>query len=74
MSLTSYLDKGASLGSGTACLTMGDVTLSYAQVQDLSWRVAQALAGSGVRPGDRVAILSANDPVAFCCVLMVDVD
>src|SRR3984957_18052826 len=47
---------------------MGDVTLSYAQVQDLSWRVAQALAGSGVRPGDKVAILSANDPVAFCCV------
>jgi acyl-CoA synthetase (AMP-forming)/AMP-acid ligase II len=68
VSLTSYLDKGASLGGDAACLTMGDVTLSYAQAQDMSWRVARALAGSGVRPGDKVAILSANDPVAFCCV------
>jgi acyl-CoA synthetase (AMP-forming)/AMP-acid ligase II len=68
VSLTSYLDKGASLGRGAPCLTMGDVTLSYGQVQDLSWRVAAALAGSGVRPGDKVAILSANDPVSFCCV------
>jgi acyl-CoA synthetase (AMP-forming)/AMP-acid ligase II len=68
MRLTGYLDKGASLGPGAACLTMGDATLSYGQVQELSWRVASALAASGVRPGDKVAILSANDPVAFACV------
>jgi fatty-acyl-CoA synthase len=68
VSLTGYLDKGASLGRGAACLTMGEASLSYGQVQDLSWRVAGALAGSGVRPGEKVAILSANDPVAFCCV------
>jgi acyl-CoA synthetase (AMP-forming)/AMP-acid ligase II len=66
--LTSYLDKGASLAPGAPCLTMCDATLSYGQVQELSWRVARALAGSGVRPGDKVAILSANDPVAFSCV------
>ena len=68
MRLTGYLDKGASLGPAAPCLTMGDVTLSYGQAQELSWRVARALAASGVRPGDKVAILSANDPVAFCCV------
>ena len=68
MRLTGYLDKGASLGPGAPCLTMGDATLSYGQVQELSWRVASALAASGVRPGDKVAILSANDPVAFSCV------
>ena len=28
----------------------------------------RALARSGVRPGDKVAILSANDPIAFSCV------
>ncbi len=33
-----------------------------------SWQVGRALARSGVRPGDKVAILSANDPVAFSCV------
>ena len=30
--------------------------------------IGRALARSGVRPGDKVAVLSANDPVAFSCV------
>ncbi|WP_113700403.1 acyl-CoA synthetase [Nonomuraea lactucae] len=68
MRLTDYLDKGASLGPGSPCLTMGGGTLTYGEVQDLSWKVARALDRSGVRPGDKVAILSANDPVAFSCV------
>jgi fatty-acyl-CoA synthase len=68
MRLTDYLDKGASLGPGEPCLIMGEQTLTYAEVQRLSWQVAQALDWSGVQPGDKVAILSANDPVAFTCV------
>ncbi|WIX81897.1 long-chain fatty acid--CoA ligase [Amycolatopsis carbonis] len=73
MRLIDYLDKGASLGPSAPCLTYGGpakdgVSLSYGEVQELSWRVARALARSGVRPGDKVAILSGNDPVAFGCV------
>jgi fatty-acyl-CoA synthase len=68
MSLAAYLDKGASLGPDAPCLTMGELSLSYAQVQDLSRRVAGALRRSGVRPGDSVAILSGNDPTSFSCV------
>jgi acyl-CoA synthetase (AMP-forming)/AMP-acid ligase II len=63
--LTDYLDKGASLGPEAPCLTAAGRTLSYADVQRLSWRVARALDRSGIGPGDKVAILSANDPVAF---------
>jgi acyl-CoA synthetase (AMP-forming)/AMP-acid ligase II len=66
--LTDYLDKGASLGPAAPCLTAAGRTLSYAGVQRLSWRVARALERSGIVPGDKVAILSANDPVAFGCV------
>jgi len=66
--LTDYLDKGASLGAGSPCLTTDGSSLSYGEVQELSWRVGRALARSGIRPGDKVAILSANDPVAFSCV------
>ncbi len=68
MRLTDYLDKGASLGPEAPCLTTAGRTLSYAGVQRLSWRVARALDRSGIGPGDKVAILSANDPVAFGCV------
>ncbi len=37
-------------------------------MQQLSWRVARALDRSGVAAGGKVAILSANDPIAFSCV------
>ncbi|MBV8440297.1 MAG: AMP-binding protein [Hyphomicrobiales bacterium] len=71
MRLIDYLDKGAMLGAGAPCLTMGEKDLSYSDVQRLTWRVARALHRSGVKPGDKVAILSSNDPIAFACVFSV---
>jgi len=68
MSLTTYLDKGASLGRGAPCLVTDDLTLSYGDVVDHSHAVARALARSGVAAGDKVGILSGNDPVAFATV------
>ena len=68
MRLTDFLDKGASLGAEAPCLTTAGRTLTYFDVQRLSWRVARALDSSGIAPGDKVAILSANDPIAFSCV------
>ena len=66
MRLVDFLDKGASLHPGDApCLTMDGQSMSYADVQRLSWTVGRALARSGIRPGDKVAVLSGNDPVAF---------
>ena len=47
---------------------MNERTLAYAEVQRLSWRVARGLAASGVAPGEKVAILSGNDPIAFAAV------
>jgi fatty-acyl-CoA synthase len=68
MQLCDYLDKGASLGPDAPCLTMAGLTRSYAEVQRLSWLVGRALARSGIQPGDKVAVLSGNDPVAFSSV------
>ena len=67
-SLADYLDKGASLGRDAPCLVEGDRTLSYGDVQDLSHRVAGALARDGIEPGAKVGILSSNNAVAFACV------
>src|SRR5206468_1680264 len=63
-----YLDKGAQLGERFPCLTMGDVDLSYGEVQRISHQVARALQRSGIAPGDKVAVLSGNDATAFACV------
>lgn len=68
MHLIDYLDKGASLGDESPCLTLADRTLIYREVQEISWRVARALHSSGIQAGAKVAILSANDPIAFACV------
>lgn len=71
MRLVDWLDKGASLGADAPCLTMDDKSLSYAEVQTLTHRVARRLNGGGITPGKHVAILSGNDPVAFACVLAI---
>ena len=68
MRLVDYLDKGAQLGTHAPCLTLGDTDLSYAQVQRISWRVARGLQRAGIRPGDKVAVLSGNDAMAFATV------
>lgn len=68
MRLVEYLDKGASLGPDRPCLVAGERTFTYADVQERSHRVAAALHRSGIAAGDKVAILSGNDPIAFSCV------
>jgi fatty-acyl-CoA synthase len=68
MRLVDYLEKGVSLGPAHPCLTTDGVSMTYAEVRGLAERVATALGAHGVAPGDKVAILSANDPVAFTCV------
>ena len=68
MRFIDYLDKGASLGADAPCLTMDGRDLSYQDVQRLSYRIARGLDRSGVAPGEKVAILSGNDPLAFACV------
>ena len=66
--LVDYLDKGASLGLESPCLTMDGKDLSYGDVQRLSYRVARGLSDAGIAAGEKVAILSGNDPIAFACV------
>jgi acyl-CoA synthetase (AMP-forming)/AMP-acid ligase II len=68
VTLAFYLDKGASLGADRPCLTLNGESMTYGEVVALSHSVAKALRRSGVAPGDKVGILSANHPTSFSCV------
>jgi fatty-acyl-CoA synthase len=68
MRLVDYLDKGRQLGADAPCLTMDGRDLSYGEVQRLTYRLARGLLCVGVKPDDKVAVLSSNDSIAFACV------
>ena len=68
MRLCHYLDKGASIAPDAPFLTLDGESISYAEGRRRSWLVARALDRSGIRPGAKVAILSANHPRSFACV------
>ena len=65
---STYLDKGASLGPDAVPDSRDGVSLSYAEVQDCRRASPRPWRARGCAPGDKVAILSANDPDAFTCV------
>ena len=67
MRLVDYLDKGASLGPDAPCLTTDGRRRRTPRCRS-SAGGRGGTGGQDVRPGDKVAILSANDPVAFTCV------
>lgn len=68
MRIVDFLDKGVTLGPDRPCLTTDGESRSYGEVQALAGRIASALVGSGVEPGDKVAVISGNDPTAFTCL------
>src|SRR4030081_3101329 len=68
MRLVDYMAKSGALGADATCLTMAGRDLSYGEVQRLSYRIARGLVNSGIAAGEKVAILSGNDPIAFACV------
>jgi fatty-acyl-CoA synthase len=62
---TSFLDRARVVhGEGTG-LVDGDVRRTYAEVADRCQRLAGALAGLGIEPGDRVSVLAPNTGVAL---------
>ncbi len=73
-SVSSMLRHWAAEQPDAPMLTQDDTTLSWGEFYDRSVRVAAALAGEGVRPGDRVAFLDRNGieyfEVFFGCALL----
>ncbi|WP_328477462.1 long-chain fatty acid--CoA ligase [Actinoplanes sp. NBC_00393] len=58
----SWPARRAAMSPGRTALVFEDQPISYAELHQRILRLAAALRGSGVRPGDRVAYLGPNHP------------
>jgi fatty-acyl-CoA synthase len=62
---TSFLDRARVVHGDRTALVDGDVRRTYGELAERCERLAGALAGAGVRPGDRVSVLAPNTGVAL---------
>ena len=60
--LANGLVEAARAHDGRPALRLGDATVSFAEFDDASARVAAMLRGRGMQPGDRVGIMLPNVP------------
>lgn len=60
MLTTDILKRAAHLEGGEPAVTFDGVTSSWSDVEDRAARTAGVLAGLGIQPGDRVAVLALN--------------
>ena len=70
MQLIDLFDRGAGYGANAPCLIEpGGRTLTYGEVQDLSYRIANGLRAAGIGHGSKVGLLAANHLLTFAAVL-----
>ena len=62
---TAFLDRARAVSGSRTALVDGEVRRTYAELGDRCERLAGALAGLGVAPGDRVSVLSPNTGLAL---------
>ena len=62
MNLKQMLEKAAERYADKTAIVMGERRLSYAELDEASNKVANALLGMGIGKGDRIAMLLANSP------------
>jgi len=68
-SIVASFDYAAQRWPGRAAFVQDERTIGYAEAEDFTHRCALALRANGIARGMKVAVLSPNDAVAFCCIL-----
>ena len=71
MILIDTIDRGVRIAPDAPCLVQpdGTVDMTHAEFHRATHRIAAGLIASGIGPGDRVGVLSPNDPRAFAAVV-----
>jgi fatty-acyl-CoA synthase len=62
---TAFLDRSRAVHADRTALVDGNTRRTYAELADRCERLAGALAGLGVQPGDRVSVLAPNTAIAL---------
>ena len=62
MNLASILSASAERSPDSPAIRLGEVELSYAELDDRSARLATLLREKGMQPGDRVGVMLPNVP------------
>lgn len=69
MALADYFDRGYLVNPSGTAFVMGEQTWSFTEAYQLSCKVAHALLSLGVEQGTKTAVLSANHPESWLCVI-----
>ena len=69
MRLIDFFDRGVAMAPARTCLKDDISSSTFVQVQERSYRIAQALRRDGLKAGDKVTVYSKNCAVAFECIL-----
>jgi acyl-CoA synthetase (AMP-forming)/AMP-acid ligase II len=69
MAMADFFDRGYALNPQATAYIMGEERWTFAEAYSISCQVAHALLGLGLPAESKVAVLSANHPVSWLCVL-----
>jgi acyl-CoA synthetase (AMP-forming)/AMP-acid ligase II len=69
MAVSDFFDRGWRSNPNGVAFIAGDQRFTYQQIGELSCRVANALLERNFSPETKGAVLAANDPLAWACVL-----
>lgn len=69
MAVTDLLERGALINPYGRCIIKGDKEYTYAQVLNLTNRIANTLIAFGFEIGSAAGVLSDNDPDGYICTL-----
>jgi acyl-CoA synthetase (AMP-forming)/AMP-acid ligase II len=69
MAVTDFFDRGWRANPDGLAFIAGERTYTYTEIGECSCRVGSALLGSGIGREAKGAVLAANDPLAWACVL-----
>src|SRR6185312_15217843 len=69
MRLIDFFDRGVGINPSRICLKDATVSRTFREVQLRSYRISNALAAAGLKPGEMAAVYSPNGATAFECIL-----